>query len=311
MFAVIAATFGVMLMLYFLLRPDSPPVATAEVAKEEMVETDAALESSVKEAFTCLKGDFVAGRFFPKKEDIVMRTEPKPNSTPIINERASAVFGKTEYRTVGKSYVLSNACELNGWIEAQIVEVDGRPVEWERGWIPKSLVSAEPSADYLAGLLWNIDEDVGIKPGDRKIFREGALRVLRDNPDCKSVYTGYRSSTAGKYFVTCNSVTDTSFNVHFTREDLDAERRLGPQVPYAESLTRDACVNGIRREVGLAGSIDIYEVLGYATSTFPNGNRITIQEFSVTWVGGKESKYRANCGMSPDGKLSISITPLD
>ncbi len=313
--AIAAAMVGMVIAAIYLLGGSAPAPVVDSDKDKDAVATTGTLPTSIVEQppptpHVCEKGTRLEGRFYPLKNDIPMRTGPSGTASRVVNLRATQAFNETVYRDVGKVMVLGRACELNGWVEAQVIESEGRPVDWERGWVPKSRLSSKPSKDYAAGIVWDIDGDDGLKLSERALFRKGALHVLRDNAKCISVYTGFRSQTPGMYFVTCNGDDGESFNVWFTEKDLATSTTLRPPIPYDERASRQMCHAGIRSEAGRLGKLDIHDVLGYVTNTFPNGNRITVQEFTVTSPSGAEMKFRASCNISPRGKLELAIAPL-
>jgi hypothetical protein len=313
--AISAAITGTFIAAILLVGRWAPAPVTDNDKEKSVVVTDATPPTAVVEPaqsapHVCESGKELEGQFYPTKNDIPMRTGPSGTASRVINLRATQAFNETTYRDVGKVNVLGKACELNGWVEAQVIESEGRTVDWERGWVRKSQLSSKPSKDYAAGIVWDLDGDDGLKASERVLFRKGALRVLRDTPNCITVYTGFRSQTPGMYFVTCNGNHDESFNVWFTEQDLKTDTTLRPPVPYDELASRQMCHAGIRSEAGRLGQLDIHDVLGYVTNTFPNGNRITVQEFTHTSPSGAEMKFRASCNISPRGKLELAIAPL-
>ena len=260
----------------------------------------------------CDYGMPVAGRFFVKGREINFRFGPGTNHKRVINQKATQVFGKTQYRTLWPSMVLEARCETEEWLQAKIVESDGSAVNWETGWVHKKFVTDTASADAQAGLVWDIEGEPDFTPEEKDLLKQGALKVLSDEPNCAKITTGYRSgSRKGAYYVTCISKSDSlPFNVWFTPGDVETGSKLGVPKAYPEEPSRRACEKAIKARVTHPSTLDIHQFMGYATQIHNNGNRTVIQEFTAKNSFGLEIKHRARCLIQPDGSLEIAITEV-
>jgi len=259
---------------------------------------------------SCETGTSTNARYYVEREETPFYVAPDKNSDKVINSRASEVLGRTEYRTLWPEMVLQGLCETPQWLQAKIVEADGQPVDWETGWVELSLVKANASSEYNSGLIWNVDGETDFSAEERKLIKEGALKVLRDEPNCLKITTGYWSeSRKGQVYVTCTPKNDAEpFNVWFSLDDVKSGRNLAAPTAFDEARSRQLCVDAIRSRVNHPSILDIHTITGYGTRVANNGNREVIQSFSAKNSFGLELEYRARCLVTPSGKLEIAVT---
>ena len=99
-----------------------------------------------------------------------------------------------------------------------VVEVEQRPNQHtEIKTVPVDTYSPKTaSSDYLARLHWDIEDDDLVPASKKKLVKQGALKVLKDEPKCTEIsYGGSSSSRANHYFVNCGE-----FNVYFKLSDI-------------------------------------------------------------------------------------------
>lgn len=258
----------------------------------------------------CEHGARVSGTFYVKGRNIEFRSGPGQDYDFVVNRKATDVLGKTQYRTLWPSMLLDARCETAGWLQARIVKADGNTVNWETGWVQKQFVTGEATDDAKAGLLWDVAGESEFTETEKQVVRRGALKVLKDEPNCAEIVTGFRSgSREGAYFVSCNAKNGgTPFNVWFTPEQVETGDTLAVPEAYPEQQAWQACERAIRARVSHPSTLDIHHILGYATTVHNNGNRTVIQDFSTKNSFGLELEYSARCLIQPDGTLEIAIT---
>ena len=260
----------------------------------------------------CDLGTPVSGSFFVKGQDINFRSGPGINHDPIVNKKATSILGKTIYRTLWPSMVLKGYCETEEWLQAKIVEADGKLANWEIGWVKKKFVSETASSDFLAGLIWNVDSVSTFTAEEKRLVKEGALKALSDEPNCGKIITGYRSgSRKGAYYVTCTAKNNgPPFNIWFTPSDVQTGGKLRATEAYPEMLSSRACEMAIEARVTHPSTLDIHHFIGHTNQVHNNGNRTVIYEFTVKNSFGLETPYRAQCLIQPDGSLEIAMTEV-
>ncbi len=252
---------------------------------------------------SCRYGSPVLGRFYVKDREVNFRTGPGSNNGLVINNKATQATGKTFYRKLSRSTVLAGRCQTKKWLQAKIVEGDGIAVDYEVGWVHKQFVSRTASSDYLAGLYWDIEDDDLVPASKKKLVKQGALKVLKDEPKCAGIsYGGSSSSRKNHYFVNCGG-----FNVYFKLSDISANKPIKQPKPYNAGRARRACVNAIRSRALHPSSVDIHWVTGSATKVHNNGRLTIIQAFDAKNMLGVELSYTARCLFDPDGDFEITI----
>lgn len=260
----------------------------------------------------CSLGKPISGRFYPIADAVNFRSGPDKNSSRIINSTATAFLGETQYREIWTGMTLQALCETDEWLQAKIIEADGNPVNWETGWIYKKFVTQNMSSDRAAGLIWNIDAESEFSKREKETLKLGALKVLRDEPQCKSIYTGYRStSSKGDFYVTCNAKNGGDpFNVWFFAKSVSSDRKFSAPKPVDETFARNNCESRIAASIVHPSTLEIHRITGYATQTHSNGNRTTQQEFTAQNSYGLRLRYRATCLFEPSGKFDFSVSEL-
>jgi hypothetical protein len=176
----------------------------------------------------CETGSPVGGRFYVQGRDVNFRVGPGTNYDRVINRKGTEALGQTTYRTLDSVMVLRGTCDAGDWIQADIVESEGAPVAWETGWVSKQFVRTTPNADQEAGLMWDVMGEKDLSGDDRSFLRMAALKVLKDEPECGTIFWGFRDEgRQGRFYVACRGKRDGQrFNVSFTRQDLASGTKL-------------------------------------------------------------------------------------
>lgn len=78
--------------------------------------------------------------------------------------------------------------------------------------------------------------------------------------------------------------------------------------PYEEGASSRLCDAAIKKSAIHPSTVGIHSFVGYATKTFPTGERMVRQDFTAKNEFGLELTYTAMCDIWPDGKLDISIS---
>lgn len=129
---------------------------------------------------------------------------------------------------------------------------------------------------------------------EKALVKEGALKVLRDEPNCSKITYGDRStSKKGKYFVTCDARNGGGpFNVWFSPSDVKNNRTLAIPTAFGEIQSKQLCIDAIKNRVNHPSTLDIHSITGYSTRVVNNGNREVVQIFSAKNSFGLELKIR-------------------
>ena len=266
-------------------------------------------EKRPESTVSCAIGTPVGKRVSITGQDVPMLSAPESTAERVVNQKATQVLGRTEYRTLTPEYGVTALCQVPGYVQLSIVEVDGEPVTWETGWVEERYVAGGQSADSKAGLLWNIDGDSDLDASERTMLRSTALRILRDDPNCKAiVYGAQGTKEPHKYYVTCKPEPPAVvYNVWFTQDDARGTAPIRNPEPYGETESRRLCEQAIQARVANPASVDLNRITGYATTAHGNGNRTIVQTFSSRSVQGETVKTEARCLVTPSGEVELTL----
>jgi hypothetical protein len=288
------AVLAVFVGFAYLGSKSSPPANTNTSSSS----TATAAANSVP-GNNCAQGKPISGRIYVTGSNVNFRTGPGSNSDRLPN-------------TLSPEIVLEGNCATDEWIYAHIVEVDGGPVDGESGWVAKQFVSMAPSADYTAGLIWDIQGDTytDLTVDEKTMMRTAALAALKDDPKCQKIVSGDRGVDidTGKYYLMCKPPGGDSFNIFFTRKDVEAGRPIRVPDPVSTEIAQRGCEDAIRKRVNRPSTLVIHSLIGFATTVYPNGARAVIQDFSAENGFGVKTDFRARCLIQPEGDLEISIS---
>jgi hypothetical protein len=260
----------------------------------------------------CDQGTPISGRYYVTRLNVNFRKGPGTEYDRVVNAKATQVLGSTDYRTLNPVMLLEGLCATEGWIQAKIVEADGKPVNWESGWVARQFVTNSPSAEMTAGLIWGVEGYDDLTAEEKAILKRAALKVLRDEPKCAKVIHGHRDTfKKGGYYISCVSSVDAhNFNIFFSRQDLEAGAKIGIPESFDEAASRRGCVKAIKDRISHPSTLTVHSIMGYATKVHDNGARTIIQDFTASNGFGLAVRYRARCLIDPDGSLEIAIVEV-
>jgi hypothetical protein len=223
-------------------------------------------------ARSCALGTPVSGRVFVGAKVAPMMKGPGRNTGRVINERASEILHRPDYRELSLDYDLESICELPEWIMVKIVGADGSKVDWETGWVEKRFLTTTVvlTDDQKRGLYWNISADSEVGARDKQWVKKGALKALVDDKKCVRINGGAQDyERPGYYFVTCGgkSIAD-GYNVFFRKEDVESNKSFKAPEAFDEQASRKNCETAIRQQVKHSSTLDIKRS-GYATRGTP------------------------------------------
>jgi hypothetical protein len=180
-----------------------------------------------------------------------------------------------------------------------------------------SLPSQHPHPEDipLQRLIWSVDLDRKLSGDDKKILKAGAHKILADDPGCYEINYGARSNSPSPnnprqkpYFVTCtNKDQNDLYNVFFDAYDATSANPLKAPTPFGEQASRDLCNKAIKNHAQHPSTVSIDSFFGYSTRAYGNGNRSIWQLFTARNDYNLELTFKADCIISPDGNLDITI----
>ncbi|MCH8491492.1 MAG: hypothetical protein LAT81_16430 [Oceanicaulis sp.] len=261
---------------------------------------------------TCDIGSPISGQLFVTEDEVPFFEQPDTNSNRIVNQRASDALGSAQERTLWRSMVLNAECADGDWVRAKIANADGRSVSWESGWVQRAYVSDQPSPERRAGLIWNVDGEDAFTDEEKALVKQGALRALRDEPDCRQIVDGYYSGDSDqRFYVTCSDRNgDNHFNIRFTLDDVRSDRSIRKPRPVSETWARDECHSAIRARAANPSTIQFRALTGYSNTLGNDSTRTVQQRFSAANAMGHSQTFLAVCIFPPGERPDISILEL-
>jgi hypothetical protein len=255
----------------------------------------------------CEFGKPSPGRFFPTIGEVDLRAGPGMQYPKVVNVVGTKAFGSTQYRTAEKDEVLEGKCSTGEWLQAKVVEADGSPVDWETGWVPKKVLTTTMTGDHAAGLWWDVDEDTDVPSSIKKLAHDGALKVLKDNPNCGSINHGARDlKKKNSFSVDCNG--HGGFSVQFAARDVSSGKSFAPPTPFPSDRANEMCQEAIYRASTHPSTVNLH-MFGFVQGVDPGtSDRKILQEFDAKNGFGLELNYAASCVITPDGKISFGVS---
>ena len=248
----------------------------------------------------CGKSGLTSNDSVSVSERFEIRTGPN-NATPRLkNEKASQIFGETQYHVVDNSTELAVLCRDKDWSEVQIVEPDWlRDV---RGWIPNKIVR-EIKTDAggrrvfaSEDFLWDKDSSPyksEIVTAVNKISRENA-RCLKIDPT--SMAKSGSKSKPGKpvFYVTCNTSGD-AFNVWFEPGDVKHGRIFAATQNINQGAAVAICEQAAKNAATHPSTVEFSKFTDLSFHPSASGRSRVLSTFQAKNAFNLQLSYRISC----------------
>ncbi|PZP40266.1 MAG: hypothetical protein DI585_01440 [Pseudomonas fluorescens] len=153
-----------------------------------------------------------------------------------------------------------------------------------------------------------VDTDEFLSVSEKEMFRAAVRKALLDEPTCLSADTVGKSSDKNTakdtFFIHCNGPDNSSFNIRFSKEDLEKGNSLALPKPFDGVKALQACRELIK---GKLNHPSTYDESWYPADikTFPEGNTWVGIDFSYKNSFGLEIKMRGSCDIDPSGSTKL------
>ena len=252
--------------------------------------------------------DLVAPSF-----DQIIYKFPDKKSEKLVNEKATDVFGKTEYYEVGKTETVRRICVLPQWTKIKIE--DPAYLSNVIGWVPNS---------SLRKIDWDKDgkriyseKDVAWDKDTKKYKRQivaAINKISRENSQCHRLDTGsVLRSTKSKighplFFVTCHNSSGEPFNVWFNPDDsLVPNKKFTALTPISRQNAIDKC-ELVAKQAAIDPSTVIFsKILSLSFNTFPTGRARVDTVFTAKNAFNNEIEYNISCLFEGDKLIEKTI----
>jgi hypothetical protein len=257
---------------------------------------------------SCSVGTPIAGRTTVKSAEVPLLAEPKKGAKVVLNERASEIFGRPEERRVSGAYALQMLCRSGDYTLVKIVGADGRPVDYESGWVENKQLAI--SGEKVNTFSWDLKTGDALSAIEESATQTSVDKILATNTNCAQIIYGARSTQdKNKFFITCSAKNGgEDFNVWFSVADVNSGLPIGPSTPVSAGIGRELCNKAIRSNALFPSTVEIDDLTGFTTKEYNNGNRQILQTFSARAASNLLLRYEADCLITPKGSVEISIS---
>ena len=159
-----------------------------------------------------------------------IRTGPGTDYAQVVNQKATSILKKTNYKSVDSSETVREICRKNGWSQIEVIEPSY--LSSDTGWIETNHLREQAFSDDGKRIFEEADFSFDTADDPYKeIIVKGVNRVHREHAGCDKLDTGTahvdwdtKSSLNPVFFVTC--VSDRVFNVFFSKADVESDKPL-------------------------------------------------------------------------------------
>lgn len=246
-----------------------------------------------------------------KGNDHELRSGPSDKSPRIVNEKATAVFGKTHYQSIDSSVQVQMLCENGDWVKIKVTKP-----EWlaTYGWVKREIL-ATPRAGSEARTFTEKDIywDKRTKPYKEMIIK-AVNRIHREDPRCKEdIDAGTVSQSTNRgtpsnpvFFVTCGTGTNV-VNVYFSAEDVAAAKTFRAPAHIDRGRAIGLCENHAKRSATHPSTVSFSRIMDLSISEHPNGRTSVQSSFTAKNSFNLTLKYNIRCLLDQNGFIEANI----
>ena len=249
-----------------------------------------------------------------KGEDHPLRLTPSKSAKRVVNKKATAALGRTQYAVVDYSTEVTEECMNGEWSR---IHVD-KP-EWLRdshvGWVPSNVLKGEPRDAQGHRLYTEADFswDNNTRP-HKAIIVSGVNKIHRENPRCRDIDTGsaYISGSKGTkknpvFFVTCGTGRH-AHNVFFSKSDIETGRTLGAVKHIDRSRGIALCEAYAKNSARHPSTVSFSRVMDLAVDEHPNGRTTITSSFTAKNSFNLELKHGIRCLLDANGVIEAHVS---
>jgi hypothetical protein len=266
------------------------------------------------EAMPCGAGSAKSGASYSViGTEVYLRDAPRPDAGKLVNQKATDILKKTQYRVVDNSTTVTEECTQGGWSRVHVTAP-----EWlsatHMGWVPSNVLR-KPQSDASgkrifteADFIW----DKKIAPY-KKYIVAGVNKVYRENARCHDIdpASAYLSPSKGTpsnpvFFVTCGSGAG-AFNAYFSKSDVENGSKLLAVQNVDRSKAVALCEDYARGHAAHPSTVDFSRVLDLVISEHPNGRTSVRSTFTAKNNSNLQLKYNIQCLVDSTGLVDANI----
>lgn len=244
---------------------------------------------------------------------INLMSAPGSSGKKLVNEKATAVLGSTQYLTIDNSTTVKEECNEAGWSKVGVTDPD-----WLKdshiGWVPSKALrdqikNAAGQEEFTeADFVW----DKKTTPY-KKIIVAGVNKVHKENSNCKKIdpSSAYLSSSKGTakdpvFYVTCGEGANT-FNAFFAKSEIGKDQSISAVKHIDKNTAIQKCEEYAKNNATHPSTVDFSRFMDLAVTEHPNGNTTVISSFTAKNSFDLELKYNIRCLSNASGLFEANI----
>jgi hypothetical protein len=153
----------------------------------------------------------------------------------------------------------------------------------------------------------------GITRPYKSLIIAGVNKVHRENSNCKKIdpSSAYKSMNKGSksnpvFFVTCGE-SGKSFNVYFSKSDVENNKQIIAKKHINKSLATDICESYAKSNAAHPSTVRFSRIMDLAAYETPNGRTRITSSFTAKNSFNLELKYKISCLLNRSGLIDASI----
>ncbi len=265
--------------------------------------------SSLNQTFACEQGQ-------PANGDVVdvigsghtLHMEPDAASPAVVNNKATRIFGETQYQSVDSSTRVQIQCEKGVWVKVQLTQP-----EWladVQGWTKREYLlppraSGEARTFTEQDIYWD-DHTSKYK----ELVVRAVNRIHREDPRCKksvdpaTLALSPSKSRPGKpvFFLTCGMDLN-AVNVFFTPEDVASPQPFQAPVHIDHTRAVDLCEAYAKNHSVHPSTVNFSRILDLAIVDTPNGSTAVTSRFTAKNSFDVELTFNIRCLLDENGLI--------
>jgi hypothetical protein len=252
----------------------------------------------------CEAGNPTGKEYKVTGQSIPARMGPGLNFDQVVDPKATAALGKTQYAEIEASFAVKEVCRSGVWSKIETITPTWL-ADTRKGWIEsKHLITAEQRA--AKGFVE--DDFIFSKEAKpwKKIIIEGVNRIARQDNRCKEIDPGTAditpdgTKTNPQFFVTCDP-SGPAFNVFFTKADIDKGRTFEAPTWIDHQMAAEACEAAAKASAVHPSTVDFSRFMDLAVQDFADGRTEVRSTFTAKNSFNLELKYDIACRFNATG----------
>lgn len=176
---------------------------------------------------------------------------------------------------------------------------------------PAPMVAKAPVQDYAeADFYWTKDT----KPW-KNIIIKGVNKIHRENPRCANLDPGSADRSLSKgtkanpvFYVTCQPAGESSFNVFFSKSDVEADKTFTAAQHIDMTTAKQLCEDYAKTQAQNPQTVKFSWIMDMSIKEYPNGRTRINSSFKASNLMGVEQSFKISCLFDGKGFIEGTVT---